>query len=70
MEVIGLLFSCLMLGAVLYQLVSGRLLDRNWMAYTTLEERPKLYWLTLAIETAGALTMAYFIIHDFLATKH
>jgi amino acid permease len=65
----GIFFNCLLLGVVLYQLISGRLLDRSWKTFATRSERPRLYWSVLSIETAATLTMAYMILHDLVVTK-
>jgi hypothetical protein len=41
---LGLLMAALMLGGVLYQLVTGKLLVRDWRPYTSLRESPVMYW--------------------------
>ena len=66
----GIVFISILLGAVLYQLISGRLLDRSWKTFTTRNERPRLYWSAMAFETAVTLTTAYFIVRDLLAIRH
>jgi hypothetical protein len=61
---LGLFMGTLMLGGVLYQLVSGKLLGRDWRPYTTRDERPVMYWTAIAIEAAGALWVLYGVLHD------
>ena len=69
MFVAGLVFISLMFGSVAYQVVSGKLLDRSWKTFTTRNQRPRLYWSVIAIETAFVLTTSYFVLHDILGAK-
>jgi hypothetical protein len=41
---LGLLMAALMLGGIFYQLVTGKLLDRDWRPYTSRRESPVMYW--------------------------
>jgi hypothetical protein len=61
---VGLLMVALMLGGVFYQLVSGKVLSRNWRPFTSRAERPVLYWMAISIETAGALAVLYGVFRD------
>ena len=70
MIVSGLVFISLMLGSVLYQVISGRLLDRSWKTFATRKERPRLYWSVIAFEAAFVLTTTYFVLRDILVAKH
>ena len=60
----GLLMVALMLGGVLYQLVSGKVLGRDWKPYTTRDEHPVMYWTAVALEAAVALAVLYGALHD------
>ena len=61
--VFGLLMVGLMLGGVLYQLASGKLLGRNWRPYSSREERPIEYWMAITLETTVALAVLYGVLH-------
>jgi hypothetical protein len=60
---VGLLMVILMLGGVLYQLVSGKLLGRNWRPFSSRNERPAMYWTAVSLETVGALAILYGVLH-------
>ena len=60
----GLLMVTLMLGGVLYQLVSGKLLGRDWRPFTSRDERPVMYWTAIAREAAIGLAVLYGVLHD------
>jgi uncharacterized membrane protein YphA (DoxX/SURF4 family) len=59
----GLLMVTLMLGGVLYQLVSGKLLARNGRPFSSRNERPAMYWTAISLETVGALAILYGLLH-------
>ena len=59
----GFLMVGLMLGGVLYQLASGKILGRNWRPFSSRDERPVLYWIAISVETAGALAVLYGVLN-------
>ena len=65
MKIFDVLLCTLMTGVVLYQLASGRLLDRGWAVRTTREERPHFYWTLIAIQGALVAGLVYMILHDY-----
>jgi hypothetical protein len=40
---------------VLYQLVSGKLLNLSWKVWVTRDERPQTYWIVLAAEATAVM---------------
>lgn len=49
----------LLLGIVLYQLFTGRLLNLKWGAWATRKERPGTYWTVLVIEATVCIVGIY-----------
>ena len=45
----------LLLGIVLYQLISGRLLGLTWRVWFSRAEKPGAYWAVIIIETVAAV---------------
>jgi hypothetical protein len=43
----------------LYQLKTGKMLNRNWQVWTTLRERPAWYWIHIVL---FGLTLLFFSI--------
>jgi hypothetical protein len=70
MKIFTVLFCTLMIGSVLYQLVFGKLLDKGWKVWTTRQERPALYWTTLAIQAVLVAGFVYMILHCLRANLH
>ena len=56
------LIPLVMGGILIYQGLTGRLLNRGWRIWTTLEERPQLYWTVLIIQAAIFVFAAYLAI--------
>jgi hypothetical protein len=48
---------------VLYQSLSGHLLNQSWGIWLTRRERPRAYWLILSIEAVVAFSSIYFSLH-------
>ena len=59
MKIFVVLFCTLMIGLVLYQLATGKLLDRGWTVWTTRQERPLLYWTLVALQAALVAGLVY-----------
>lgn len=49
----------ILLVIVLYQLISGNLLNLSWRVWVTRRERPGTYWTVLAIEAGVILAGVY-----------
>lgn len=49
----------IMLAIVLYQLISGNLLNLTWGVWATRKEHPRKYWTMLAVEAAVVLIGLY-----------
>jgi hypothetical protein len=54
-----------MIGVVLYQLASGKLLDRGWTTLTTREERPRFYWSLITLQAVIVAGLVYMILRDY-----
>jgi hypothetical protein len=67
MKIFSVLFCTLMIGIVLYQLASGKLLDRGWTVWTTRQERPLLYWTLVALQAALVAGLVYMTLHIYRA---
>jgi hypothetical protein len=49
----------ILLGIVLYQLISGNLLNLSWKVWATRRERPGTFWTVLGIEAGVTLIGLY-----------
>ena len=49
----------LLLLIVLYELISGNLLNLSWRVWLTRKERPRTYWSVVAIEAGVVLVGLY-----------
>lgn len=49
----------LLLGLVLYQFITGRLLNMKWGTWIARKDRPAMYWTLLLIEAAVAILGIY-----------
>jgi hypothetical protein len=64
-KVFETLVCTLMIGVVLYQLASGKLLDRGWTTLTTREERPRFYWSLITLQAVIVAGLVYMILRDY-----
>jgi hypothetical protein len=58
--ILPLAFFGALLGVVIYQIISGKLLGRNLRVYTTRSERPVLFWTVITIQ--GTLYLVGFLL--------
>lgn len=65
MKIFTVLICTTMIGLVVYQLAFGKLLDRAWKVRATRQERPLLYWVSLAFQVAVTAGLVYIIFHSF-----
>ena len=57
-------------GLIGYQLVTGKVLNRNWKPFATSEEKPLVYWSTIGLEFVTTLLVVYLIIQKTWAANH
>ncbi len=48
-------FLALLVGELVYELSSGKLLARGWRVYTKRQDNPMLYWSSIVLQTLVAL---------------
>ena len=65
MKVFETLVCTILIGVVLYQLATGKLLDRGWTTVTTREERPRFYWSLLTLQAVIVAAVVYAILRDY-----
>jgi heme O synthase-like polyprenyltransferase len=64
-NVFNALICTLMIGVVLYQLASGKLLDKGWAVRTTREKRPLFYWSLLTLQAVIVAAVVFMILRDY-----
>jgi len=60
--VVALLFAALLVGEVLYELLTGRLLVRGWRAFNSRNDNPMLYWSGVSLKILVVLFMVTILI--------
>jgi hypothetical protein len=53
--VVGFLIVALLVGEIVYELRTGKLLARGWKVYAKREDNPMLFWSSVALEIFVAL---------------
>jgi len=48
-------FVALLVGEIIYELSSGKLLARGWKVYTRRQDNPTLYWSSIVLQMFVAL---------------
>ncbi len=51
----GFLIAAVLIGEIVYELSSGKLLARGWKVYAKREDNPMLFWSSVALQTFVAL---------------
>lgn len=67
--IVGSLFSGTMPGALLYQLISAKLLDGVWRPHTSREKRPMLYRNVIGIEAVFIVAVIYGVLRDVFINR-
>jgi hypothetical protein len=49
------IFVALLVGEIIYELGSGKLLARGWKVYTRRQDNPMLYWSSIVLQMFVAL---------------
>ena len=65
--VVALLFAAFLVGEVLYELLTGKLLVRGWKVFKSRDENPMLYWSGISLKILVVLFMVSILI--FAAVK-
>jgi hypothetical protein len=58
-----------MVGGVVYQIVSGKVLDRSWKVWATRAEQPGRYWFGVAFQSIIVLIPIVMLIYDYFGHK-
>jgi hypothetical protein len=58
-----------MVGIVVYQIISGEVLDRSWKVWATRDEQPGRYWLGIAFQLLLVLIPIVILIYSFLGHR-
>ena len=53
--VVGFLIIALLVGEIIYELRTGKLLARGWKVYAKREDNPMLFWSSVALQIFVAL---------------
>ena len=59
--VIALFLFALLLGEVVYELRTGKLLARGWKVFARREDNPMLYWSSMALKIVMTLFVAFVV---------
>ena len=66
MTLVWSIFAVILLGAFLYELITGRIKVRLWKTVSR-DEEPELYWTIFALQIMGLLTGVALLL--FLSTR-
>jgi uncharacterized membrane protein YraQ (UPF0718 family) len=64
------LIIAFVIGVIVYELRNGKLLGRNWKAYTKREDNPMLFWSTVALQMFAALIIVGAMVLTLMSLKN
>ena len=59
---VGFFIVALLMGEIVYELISGKLLARGWKVYARRQDNPMLFWSSLALQMLVALFVLCMVI--------
>ena len=59
MNIPAMIFAVILAGLVGWQLVTGKVVDRNWRPSITLQENPGMYWFIVIAQGAILAVVLY-----------
>jgi hypothetical protein len=59
---VGFFMVALLMGEIVYELISGKLLARGWKVYARHQDNPMLFWSSLALQMLVALFVLCMVI--------
>ncbi len=65
----GFVAVAAMAGTVVYQIISGKVLDRRWKVWATRDEQPRRYWLMIAFQLIFVLIPIVIWMYSYFSQK-